>query len=273
MAWQTPKTNWGAADGVRNTDMNRIEENILELRNQAMLAGVYQLLMATKAVLTSQSLVVNPIPTAWTAVSSPVEYVSSAYRIKANASTPNQQAYLAFDSSIDTPAVITGTEAWLQIELPEPLLVDKFKVKFSASEAHTRSIKIQGSNDGLAWSDVWVSPDNLNISTLTEISASNPGVYKYYRMHFTSTANDSRYIYSFQFSDYTITTYRVSYILALSGDLNKGQRLLIETPTNYSAVGVTQNTLNSLAIDGILLPGTKYELAYNGSGFNIVEVI
>lgn len=33
MAWQTPKTDWGAADGVRNTDINRIEGNILELYN------------------------------------------------------------------------------------------------------------------------------------------------------------------------------------------------------------------------------------------------
>ena len=31
MAWQTPKTNWFAADGVRDTDMNRIEGNILHL--------------------------------------------------------------------------------------------------------------------------------------------------------------------------------------------------------------------------------------------------
>ena len=31
MAWQTPKTNWSAADGVRDTDMNRIEGNILHL--------------------------------------------------------------------------------------------------------------------------------------------------------------------------------------------------------------------------------------------------
>lgn len=31
MAWQTPKTNWAAADGVRDTDFNRIEGNILEL--------------------------------------------------------------------------------------------------------------------------------------------------------------------------------------------------------------------------------------------------
>ena len=33
MAWQTPKTNWSSADGVRDTDMNRIEGNSLELRN------------------------------------------------------------------------------------------------------------------------------------------------------------------------------------------------------------------------------------------------
>lgn len=33
MAWQSPKTDWGTSDGVRNTDMNRIEGNILELYN------------------------------------------------------------------------------------------------------------------------------------------------------------------------------------------------------------------------------------------------
>ena len=38
MAWLTPKTDWGAADGVRDTDMNRIESNILELYNGAGLA-------------------------------------------------------------------------------------------------------------------------------------------------------------------------------------------------------------------------------------------
>lgn len=35
MAWQTPKTDWTAADGVRADDFNRIEENILELYNDA----------------------------------------------------------------------------------------------------------------------------------------------------------------------------------------------------------------------------------------------
>lgn len=34
MAWQTPKTDWVAADGVRDTDLNRIEANALELYNE-----------------------------------------------------------------------------------------------------------------------------------------------------------------------------------------------------------------------------------------------
>lgn len=37
MAWQTPKTDWSAADGVRDSDFNRIEGNILELYNKASL--------------------------------------------------------------------------------------------------------------------------------------------------------------------------------------------------------------------------------------------
>lgn len=33
MAWQTPKVDWSGADGVRDSDFNRIEGNILELYN------------------------------------------------------------------------------------------------------------------------------------------------------------------------------------------------------------------------------------------------
>jgi hypothetical protein len=39
MAWQTPKTDWTSADGVRDTDFNRIEENILTLYKEVGLRG------------------------------------------------------------------------------------------------------------------------------------------------------------------------------------------------------------------------------------------
>lgn len=35
MAWQTPKTDWSSADGVRDSDLNRIEGNIQQLYHEA----------------------------------------------------------------------------------------------------------------------------------------------------------------------------------------------------------------------------------------------
>lgn len=40
MAWQQPRTNWSAADGVRDTDLNRIEGNALELYNETARASL-----------------------------------------------------------------------------------------------------------------------------------------------------------------------------------------------------------------------------------------
>lgn len=46
MAWQTPKTDWSVADGVRDTDFNRIESNILELYNKRPIEQSIQLYVA-----------------------------------------------------------------------------------------------------------------------------------------------------------------------------------------------------------------------------------
>lgn len=40
MAWLTPKTDWTGADGVRYTDLNRIEGNILDLHGKFLHNGV-----------------------------------------------------------------------------------------------------------------------------------------------------------------------------------------------------------------------------------------
>lgn len=47
MAWQTPKTNWLSADGVRDTDMNRIEGNALHLYNEAMVRAELTIYVST----------------------------------------------------------------------------------------------------------------------------------------------------------------------------------------------------------------------------------
>lgn len=48
MDWQTPKTNWAAADGVRDSDLNRIEGNILELYNADVLRTDTMLYVSTE---------------------------------------------------------------------------------------------------------------------------------------------------------------------------------------------------------------------------------
>lgn len=40
MAWQSPKTDWGRADGVRDSDLNRIEGNILHLYGMSVNADI-----------------------------------------------------------------------------------------------------------------------------------------------------------------------------------------------------------------------------------------
>ena len=47
MAWQIPKTDWSAADGVRDSDFNRIEGNTLELRNTVKLWNDVSIYVAT----------------------------------------------------------------------------------------------------------------------------------------------------------------------------------------------------------------------------------
>lgn len=47
MAWQTPKTDWAAADSVRDTDFNRIEGNILELYNADALRSAKTVYVST----------------------------------------------------------------------------------------------------------------------------------------------------------------------------------------------------------------------------------
>jgi len=53
MAWQTPKTDWTAADGVRDVDMNRIEGNILELYGDSARSDIYVYVDASKGNDTS----------------------------------------------------------------------------------------------------------------------------------------------------------------------------------------------------------------------------
>ena len=69
-------------------------------------------------------------------------------------------------------------------------------------------------------------------------------------------------------AEYNITTYRNSFELDnLPAEWTVYQRITVVTPGNFSAVGVTVNTLNGIPCEAILQPNKYYELVYNGNFF------
>lgn len=64
MAWQTPKTDWGPADAVRDVDFNRIEGNILELRkSQPIDSSIYLYVATTGSDTTGDGTEAKPYAT------------------------------------------------------------------------------------------------------------------------------------------------------------------------------------------------------------------
>ena len=43
MTWQTPKTGWDAKDAIRDVDLNRIEENVLFVREEDSLLFFFEI--------------------------------------------------------------------------------------------------------------------------------------------------------------------------------------------------------------------------------------
>lgn len=69
MAWETPKTNWQAADGVRDTDFNRIEGNIEELYKETVRAARIFYVSKTGNDTTGDGSSANPYATITKALS------------------------------------------------------------------------------------------------------------------------------------------------------------------------------------------------------------
>lgn len=239
----------------------------------------YNVPAVTRTAQSSEILNTNPVPTSWTLVTGTISYQNNGYVINASAQTSGNQTYLAFDGSADTYWAFAGqTASWISLELPEPLLVRKFKLRLEATGNGASGFIIRGSNNNNDWVDLYTNTGTNMPNTLTEIILSNPGTYKYYRIFFpvdgTTSLKNFR-VYEFQISDYTTTTYSVAHTIAgisLTHWSSK-QILLVETSTGYTNVGTVSNTLNGIPVDTILQPGKKYELIYLVSKFQAKEVV
>jgi len=254
-------------EGVRTTNFAKAT-GLNQIDNAT---GKYTKLTENKTVSSTATANVTPIPTGGWIESGSGEYKSGGYRIFAS-SHSSLDVTKAFDQNSST-FWQSGSESnrFVGVELPSAIKVTKCKISYSSNNG-TSSCKIQGSNNGTTWSDLYSegAKTAAESNTLREVTLTNPGSYKFYRL--VPVASSVVSISEFQLSSYEFTTYNVAYTaIDVPTTWEDGQILLVETPAN-DAVGVTTNSVNGISIDIILKPSTKYKLIYNSNKFYGKEV-
>jgi hypothetical protein len=80
-------------------------------------------------------------------------------------------------------------------------------------------------------------------------------------------------LYDWSITGWEVNTYQNVFTTdGLPAVWTKGQRVMVETPSNVNTVGIDANTLNGVPVNTILQPSKRYELRYTGSAFAAKEV-
>jgi hypothetical protein len=112
---------------------------------------------------------------------------SNGYIVSTSAEYGANPGYLAFDGSTSTNYV-SGVLApfWLNIELPTAKKFVGFRIYNNHAEGSGllyRDFKIQGSNDGSNWVQLWSTVGQQWLVGYNNFTIMNPGVYKHYRLY------------------------------------------------------------------------------------------
>lgn len=271
--------------GLENTfDMERadnprvigtpIDKATLDSIIQSRLTGRYYMPSVSKVTRTRQTITTNPVPSSgWVLDATELKATSGAYKVEVNSLYGSYTPEKALDGNINTEyrsdasGVITIT-----LTLPAAIKVLKYKLAMRAAN-YTYAVKtdFQGSNNGTTWTTLFSTTEKPD--TLTEYTLSQTGEYTQYRVQFTATETGIN-VYTFEISEYEVSTYRNEYTITSGVPVSwdNGQIILIRTPENANSFSVTENTLNGKQINTILQGNRRYELRYNGTGFEAKEV-
>ena len=122
-------------------------------------------------------------------------------------------AYLAFDGNItDIGWVATGnTDCWIQYKFENPIKVNHVSLvpRNSSGNSGIKNFKIQGSNDGNIFEDIYTGKCNGTVGSYQTFTFNNNDDYLYYRIHIVDIYSGATYcgIEALQFySDADITT-------------------------------------------------------------------
>lgn len=169
-----------------------------------------------------------------------------------SASSVEHNIYNAIDGLTDTYWNNADTEyqnVWLRFNFKSAIKIKKLKIKIraSGSDSYFASGKLQGSNNGTSWTDLYTLSSS---SQFTEITLTSPANYKYYRI-LASTTSSTR---SIQVYEVQVTEY-------------EGNNYMLYRPL------ININSLGDKTIYGTLYAGRDYLLRYSGSGWDIVEAL
>jgi hypothetical protein len=220
-------------------------------------------------VISSQSLIANPIPTSWQQIVAGTEYQSGNYKIKASAYASGYEVYKAFDgvsgTSWRTPS---GTQHTLVLELPEEILIDKVHMQFNIQG--TAEISLQSSSNGTTWTPE--ADINAQVSYNAEVVLDNAPRTKYLRILVNASSAVTFTLQSFSIVDYTVYTIGASFTINGLPKLAHGQMVLVQTDPTHDATGVVSNTVNEITVNSILQANKRYELMYHTTYFTAKEV-
>jgi hypothetical protein len=168
--------------------------------------------------------------------------------ITASSESASYPKYNAIDGSTSTYWTHSDAEyqnVWVQLKFGTAIKITKMKtlIKGSSSQ-YFSSAKIQGSNNGTSWTDLYSIPSSQ--STLTEITLNNNTAYTYYRVLASATAS-SRKIH---ITELQVTEYEGNVFWAYNPQINI-------------------NSLGFKSINGTLHTGEDYLLRYNGTQWEI----
>lgn len=241
---------------------------------QSRLTGRYYDMSVSKNVLNNQSHTVNPIPTnGWVLNEAKTQATSGDYTVTVNSLYGTYTPEKALDGSMNTEYRSDATgEITFAITFPAAIKIKKYKLAMRADNyTYSVTTELQGSTDGTHWTTLFTTnekPDNLKEYTLT-----STGEYSRYRLKFTASETGVN-IYEFQISSYDVATYTNAFKVAdvFPTNWTTGQRVTVQTPTTFSTLAVTANSLNGVPVNTILQPNKRYELRYTGSAFVAKEV-
>lgn len=238
----------------------------------------YQPTVKKETINSRNNVTANPIPNSGWIRQSLTSATNGEYTITASGSFSIDYALeRATDGNQKTQwtsnEYLNGDGVWWQVKLPIPIVVTAIKANLEDLSGYGQTFSFQGSTNGLGWTELTIG-EFSRLTGMTEYTFNNTKEYSYYRMYFEGYNEYNAIMIEFAISNYNVTTYKNSFSLLGNVPLlwTVGQRIMIQTPSNVTTAGILQNSLNGVSISTILQPSRKYELIYNGTGFDAKEV-